>query len=132
MLLTRFPQGAVMLTSIGRTSAAAGWQEPRSNVTIDLRAITRLPAMAIFGMYGRVVLCFSPATYARIRAVAGADLLASNATLDLTKAVQWDPQAGSVAIPGSLIAAVGTSARSSPDSLATPGMLLTLTLRPEA
>lgn len=132
VVVTRFPNGPIMITTLGRTSTVLGWQEPKSNVTVDLRSVATdldygLPALGVFGTYGNLLLILPIQPGTVIKDVRGTDMLTPNDSISLLNVITWHNVTGTLTIPGSVVTSVGRSSGAKV-SAAAPGLLLHIVL----
>lgn len=135
VIVTKFPQGQVLVTALGRTHTATGWTEPRSIVLVDLSsAEAGVGVNLTVGLLGRfhAVTLVLPATWPADTApcALAADLAsASPPTATEPIGTVWDGQQRRLTIAGTEIDRIGTSASNSGSparNTAAPGLLLHL------
>lgn len=151
LITTRFPTGAVSVTSIGRTSPGR-FIEPAFDVTqtVDIEDVGGVRAgdadivLGVFGYFSSLTFNFVRASnrseppFRSVTAhpapcVWGQDLVGNTLAHNLTHEVNWRHGADGVSamtIPGDVIRRVGLDSRSSDDDVSPPGLVLRL-CRPE-
>lgn len=143
VIVTQFPEpaGALMVTALGRT-LLDGWHEPLATVSVDASASQKwlqwgngsgtsvsasassLPPIALVGRFGTVEIKLPASVFEGIKKVLGADLADVSDVHDITSQVELDSVRGCLIVPGSVIDTVGTLAKTSPASAASPGLLV--------
>eukprot|EP00039_Didymoeca_costata_P005669 m.83542 g.83542 ORF g.83542 m.83542 type:complete len:561 (+) comp12926_c0_seq1:110-1792(+) len=127
VIATQFPNGPVSITTIGRQITGVGWIEPKATVSLEVPQLESNTTIGIFGYYESLELkCKSKHALLDIDFKVFAQDLASDSAVDISAKVTWS-QAGSattLSIPGALIEQVGLSAKSRPDDVSAPGLVL--------
>ena len=141
MVATRYPGGAISVTTLGRTQPRpVGYYTPRVRVEQDTmftdadfspqhslqnNSVTALPAIGVFGIFGELVLRFGAAdVVAKIDRVYGQDLRGDTAVA-LREGVDWERVAGALVFNGTRLQALGTMA-GTPGDMSDPGLVLSL------
>lgn len=130
VVLTKFPDetgGATLtalVTTLGRTSVD-GWTEDAADIAVDLSAEPSTQPITVGALGNMQSLTIK---LGRSRAVAprvhAQDMLALGTTQpsEVTPHTTWS--GGALTVPGKLLAAVGTAARSRADDVSAPGTVL--------
>jgi len=117
--VTTYPNGPTGIATEGRVSPENRWSEPRAKVVVQIKDASQ--PIGIVGRYRELILDFA-GSIEHVETVWAQDLLADRA-VDITSKVVISNN--SLAIPGEVIDAVGTSAGDAGD-LSVPGMVLRL------
>ncbi len=117
VMASKFPNGAVAITTEGRVMPGHSWFHPRADIT--LKELETDKPIGIFGHYESLLLVFEQDIPEGILIYAQ-DLLAKQA-IDITEDVEI--KRNSIMVPGKLIDKIGTSAGSNGD-ISVPGMVL--------
>ncbi len=116
VIAARFPNGAVSVATIGRTSAEKGYYHPLAAVTIHAGVSNE--RIAVFGKYHSLTIRFDR-SLGKAKVLAQ-DLLASEAE-DITRKVKI--KGNTITLSGKLIEQIGTREQSEGD-LSDPGLVL--------
>lgn len=117
VMASKFPNGAVAITTEGRVTPENSWIEPKADITLK-EATVNYP-IGIFGHYKSLTLNFGKRLPEDI-VIYAQDLL-SNKAINITNQVSI--RSASVTIPGKLIDEIGTSENDSGD-ISVPGMVV--------
>jgi len=117
VVASRFPNGAVAVAALGRTTPDNGWIITAADVSLRLEEVP--VAIGIFGRFGSLSLTFACPLAAGIRVLA--QDLAGDSAVDATSKVRIEGQ--SILLPGALIERVGLSA-ATPGDLSDPGLVV--------
>jgi hypothetical protein len=139
VVATRYPSGAVSVTSLARTSPRPlGYHTPLAHVTqqtllgsesaLMVGGTKQLPPIAVFGTFGSLALGFQKGTADEISAIHAQDLR-GDASSDILARVELDKETSTLTLPGALVTSIGTQARSHPQDLSEPGCVLIVELR---
>jgi len=121
----------VAVTTLGRTQPLPiGFVEPRVDVVVDMAAAWNcIGPVGVFGRYRSLTLAFAAVGDGDIQVppannitVLAQDLVADGPAVDVTARVQW--QGTNRTVAGDLIDAIGLAARSTPDDMSPPGLVL--------
>eukprot|EP01052_Picozoa_sp_SAG31_P027532 SAG31_NODE_2584_length_5434_cov_3.784067_2_plen_219_part_00 len=133
-IATRYPKGpAVLLTSLGRTTTA-GFVEPEAHfkLFVPLSHSGKLPVIGLFGRFRSVTLQFPGGAWQfalseRTSAVSARDMLApTSSACNLSRPeAEWLNQT-TLWLNGTVLAHIGSRAKSRPDDVSTPGVVLQL------
>lgn len=115
ILASKYPNGAVAVSSIGRTVDRA-YVTPRANVLIKVDSVNK--PLGIFGRYGQLTIRIASTT--KIKKIMAQDL-AGDKPVDITQKVIIKPN--QFVIPGELIDEIGLMNATKGD-LSEPGMVL--------
>ena len=131
---TRYPNGAVSVTSLGRTRGRT-FSEPAADVVQRVPNFQVTAPIGVFGHFGNLTLVFEGNRTAGARAhrqvgpsslrVWAQDLASDlDDAQDVTSRVHWDGE--SLSLPGDLLNEIGTMARSRSDDASPPGLVVAL------
>jgi len=117
ILASKYPNGAIAVSSIGRTINRA-YITPRANVLIKVDSLNK--PLGIFGRYNQLTIEFTSPV--QIKKIIAQDL-AADKPVDITKKVMIRPN--QLIIPGKLIDEVGLQKATKGD-ISEPGMVLVI------
>lgn len=117
ILASRYPNGAIAVSSIGRTINRA-YITPRANVLIKVDSLNK--PIGIFGRYNQLTIQI--ASPGRIKKIVAQDL-AGDKPIDITKKIIIEPN--QLIIPGKLIDEIGLLSATKGD-ISEPGMVLVI------
>lgn len=117
IVASRFPNRAVAIAVLGRTTPDNGWRIAPVDVSLRLEEIP--VAIGVFGSFRSLTLVFASSIAAGTRILA--QDLAGDQAYDITSEVQIDGR--KLMLPGALIERIGLSA-ATPGDLSDPGMVV--------
>ena len=117
VMASKFPNGAVAITTEGRVTPDKGWVHPKADIVLENLEINK--PIGIFGYYQSLTLKFSTQLPDKL-VIHGQDLLANKALVLTDKIII---EKNKIIVPGNLIEKIGTMA-GDPKDLSAPGMVL--------
>ena len=129
IVATRYPGGrAILLTALGRTQLS-GWVEPAANVTVSVPRMDSgpgLPVVGILGTFATVTLAFDATCFeqgAQTIFTVLACMLNRQRFVVLPATALW-VDGRKLVLQGTALKTRGTAARSRPDDVSAPGVVL--------
>lgn len=136
VIATKYPNGAISITSIGRTiPLPVGFVDTKANVTLQIDSLlSNYTIVGIFGVYEGLCLTFKSIdkTLHPIKAsqtiryqnyrIWGQDLMGTQPAQDISEYVGWENN--TMCLSGTIINHVGTQGRSRLDDVSSPGLVL--------
>ena len=140
---TRYPHGQLSVTTLGRTRPRGGSEYgtplvsvvQETEMTMHDVAISQLPGIAgkrtlppiaLFGLFGQLVLSFAPGVVSKVQGILGQDLRGERvANLMQLPGVQLNATAGTITVNGDVIQSEGTAAKTEGD-LSDAGLLMVI------
>lgn len=142
LVTTKYPNGAVAITTLGRTSPRpVGYHTPRVHVFqsmligsvtssseyYTLKTNATLPPIGIFGVFSNLSLGFLPGTVSSMSRVLAQDLAGEDVT-DVTSHILLNKSSDVITIGGDLIHSIGTAAQPAGD-ISEPGLVIVVELK---